>query len=82
MDFTRDDGVVSAAQQRDIALQQLGEAEANERANQVEIAATEQRVRMLQSRLPSLPERVTTIIRNSDNPLLLGRSKPNCWSWS
>jgi uncharacterized protein involved in exopolysaccharide biosynthesis len=75
MDFTRDEGIVSAAQQRDIALQQLGQAQANERANQVEIAATVQRVRMLISKLPSLPERATTVIRNSDNPQLLGKIK-------
>ena len=75
MEFTRDEGVVSAAQQRDIALQRLGEAEVNSRANQVEIAATGQRIRMLQSKLQSLPERATTVIRNSDNPELLGKIK-------
>jgi uncharacterized protein involved in exopolysaccharide biosynthesis len=75
MEFTRDEGVVSAALQRDMALQRLGEAEANGRANQVEIAATGQRVRMLLSKLQSLPERATTVIRNSDNPELLGKIK-------
>ncbi len=75
MDFSRDEGIVSASQQRDIALQRLGEAEATERTNQVEIAATAQRVRMLLSKLPSLPERATTVIRNSDNPQLMGKIK-------
>ena len=75
MDFTRDEGVVSAAQQRDIALQRLGEAESTDRANQVEIAATGQRIRTLQSKLQSLPERATTVIRNADNPQLLGKIK-------
>ncbi len=75
MEFTRDEGIVSAEQQRDIALQRLGEAQANDRANQVEIAATAQRVRALQSKLQSLPERATTVIRNSDNPELLGKIK-------
>src|ERR1039457_3623677 len=75
MEFTRDEGVVSAAQQRDIALQRLSEAEVNSRANQVEIAATGERIRMLLSKLQSLPERATTVIRNSDNPELLGKIK-------
>lgn len=75
MDFSRDEGIVSAAQQRDIALQRLGEAEANDRSNQVEIAATAQRLRMLQTKLPLLPERATTVIRNADNPQLLGKIK-------
>jgi uncharacterized protein involved in exopolysaccharide biosynthesis len=75
MEFMRNEGVVSADQQRDIALQRLGEAEANNRENQVAIAATAQRIRMLQGKLQSLPERTTTLIRNSDNPLLLEKMK-------
>jgi uncharacterized protein involved in exopolysaccharide biosynthesis len=75
MEFMRDEGVVSAAQQRDIALQRLGEAEANDRGNHVAIAETAQRIRMLQAKLPSLPERTTTLVRNSDNPLLLEKMK-------
>jgi uncharacterized protein involved in exopolysaccharide biosynthesis len=75
MEFTRDEGVVSAAQQRDIALQRLGEAETNDRGNRVAIAETGERVHMLQSKVQSLPERTTTVIRNSDNPQLLGKIK-------
>jgi uncharacterized protein involved in exopolysaccharide biosynthesis len=74
-DFTRGEGVISAAQQRDITLQKLGEIEAGDRANQVEIAATSQRLRVLQTKLPALPERVTTVIRNADNPQLMGKLK-------
>ncbi len=75
MEFTRDQGVVSAGQQRDIALQRLGEAEANDQANRVAIAETTERVRMLQAKVQSLPERATTVIRNSDNPQLLAKIK-------
>ncbi len=75
MEFTRDEGVVSAAQQRDSALQRLGEAEANSLATQVDIASTGQRIRTLQSKLQSLPERATTVIRNSDNQQLFGKIK-------
>jgi uncharacterized protein involved in exopolysaccharide biosynthesis len=75
MEFMRDKGVVSATQERDIALQKLGEAEADHRQNQVAIAATAQRIRKLQTKLQSLPERTTTLVRNSDNPLLLEKMK-------
>jgi uncharacterized protein involved in exopolysaccharide biosynthesis len=75
VEFMRNEGVVSADQQRDIALQSLGEAEANNRENQVAIAATAQRIRVLQAKLQSLPERTTTLVRNSDNPLLLEKMK-------
>lgn len=75
MEFTRDQGVVSATQQRDLALQRLGEAEASDQANRVAIAETGDRVRMLQAKVHSLPERTTTVIRNSDNPQLLGKVK-------
>jgi uncharacterized protein involved in exopolysaccharide biosynthesis len=75
MEFMRDEGVVSAAQERDIALQKLAEAEANDRGNRVAIAETAQRIRMLQAKVQSLPERTTTLVRNSDNPLLLEKMK-------
>jgi uncharacterized protein involved in exopolysaccharide biosynthesis len=75
MDFSSDQGVVSAAQERDLALQRLSDAEANDRQTQVAIAETKQRIRGLEAKLPSLPERVVTVIRNSDNPQLAERMK-------
>jgi uncharacterized protein involved in exopolysaccharide biosynthesis len=73
--FSQNEGVVSATQERDIALQKLGEAEAADRENQITIAETQQRVRALGVKLKSLPERATTVIRNSDNPQSLGNMK-------
>jgi len=75
MDFSSDQGVVSAAQERDMALQKLSDAEANDRQTQVTIAETRQRIRGLESKLKSLPERTLTVIRNSDNPQLTGKMK-------
>lgn len=75
LSFTRDEGVVSATQERDIALQKLGEAEAGDRENQIAIAETQQRVHTLWAKLVALPERATTVIRNSDNPQSLGKMK-------
>ena len=75
MDFTSDQGVVSAAQERDMELQKLSDAEANNRQTQVAIAETAQRIRGLQAKLQSLPERAITEIRNSDNPQLSEKMK-------
>jgi succinoglycan biosynthesis transport protein ExoP len=75
MDFTSDQGVVSAAQERDMELQKLSDAEANNRQTQVAIAETAQRIRGLQAKLQSLPERMITEVRSSDNPQLSEKMK-------
>jgi uncharacterized protein involved in exopolysaccharide biosynthesis len=75
MDFSSDQGVVSAAQERDLALQKLSDAEANDRQTLVSIVETRQRIRGLQSKLQSLPERTLTVIRNADNPQLAEKMK-------
>lgn len=75
MDFSSDQGVISAAQERDMALQKLSDAEANDRQTQVTIVETRQRIRDLESKLKSLPERTLTVIRNSDNPQLTEKMK-------
>ena len=75
MDFTQDQGVVSAALERDLTLQKLTEADANDRQTRVSIAETAERIRKLSAQLQSLPERTTTVIRNSDNPQLLEKVK-------
>jgi len=75
MEFTRDEGVVSAAMERDIALQKLSEGEAEYRQTKVALAETARRIVTLQSKLESFPERTTTQIRNSDNPQLLEKMK-------
>lgn len=75
MAFSRDQGVVSAAQERDMALQQLNEADTDDRQTQVAIAENSERVRALQAKLDALPERTLTQIRNSDNPQLLEKMK-------
>lgn len=75
MDFSRDQGVISAAQERDMALQRVNDADADTRATQVAIAENSERIRALQDKLKSLPERTLTQIRNSDNPQLLEKMK-------
>lgn len=75
MEFTRDQGVVSATLERDATLQKLSQADADERQTRVAIAETTERIRALESKLSSLPERTVTEIRNSDNPELMEKMK-------
>ena len=75
MEFSRDEGVVSAAMERDAALQKLSQGEAEYLQTKVALAETARRIVTLQAKLQSLPERTTTQIRNSDNPQLLEKMK-------
>jgi uncharacterized protein involved in exopolysaccharide biosynthesis len=75
MEFGRDQGVTSAAMERDLAIQRLSEADASARQTQVLIAATSERARTLASRLKDLPERITTQVRDSDNQQLMEKMK-------
>lgn len=69
--FTQAHGVSSAALERDIALQRLGEAEAGRRQISQERTETEQRVSALRQQLASFPSRSVTHKSWTDNPLLL-----------
>jgi uncharacterized protein involved in exopolysaccharide biosynthesis len=73
--FTRDQNVVSAGLERDMSLQKLSEADANNRQTHVAISETIKRIAALESTLHSLPERTTTQLRSSDNPQLLEKMK-------
>jgi uncharacterized protein involved in exopolysaccharide biosynthesis len=75
MEFTRDQGVVSAALERDMSLQKLSEFDAGDQQTRVSIAETAHRIRSLEAKLKSLPERSTTQIRSSDNPQLMEKMK-------
>lgn len=75
MDFTREEGIVSAPVERDATLQKLSQADADERQTRVSITETTERIRALEAKLSSLPERTVTEIRNSDNPELMEKMK-------
>jgi len=74
-DFTRQHGTVSAQMERDITLQKLSEFEVSYRQTQAAVAETEQRIRALEQQQNSLPGRLTTQVRTSDNPQLLQQMK-------
>jgi uncharacterized protein involved in exopolysaccharide biosynthesis len=63
-------GVVAAAQERDVALQKLSDADGRFREIPIAIQETERRIQELESQLAVLSERTTTEIRTADNPLL------------
>jgi uncharacterized protein involved in exopolysaccharide biosynthesis len=75
MKFGADQGVTSAALERDMTLQKLNQADADARQTQVLIAATTERAQALEKKLTSLPERITTLMRDSDNPQLMEKMK-------
>jgi uncharacterized protein involved in exopolysaccharide biosynthesis len=68
-------GVVAAAQERDITLQKLSDADGRFREIPIAIQETERRIQELESQLTVLSERTTTEIRTADNPLLLEKLK-------
>lgn len=74
-DFTREHGTVSGQLERDVTLQKLSEFEAGSKQTQAAIAETEQRIRTLEQQQGSLPGRLTTQVRTSDNPALLQQMK-------
>jgi uncharacterized protein involved in exopolysaccharide biosynthesis len=69
--FTASHGVISASQQRDLALQKLSELDAGYRQTRIEISETQQRLWELETQLAIQPERTTTQVRSADNPELL-----------
>jgi polysaccharide biosynthesis transport protein len=75
MRFGADQGVTSAALERDLALQKLSEADADARQTQVSIAVSTERARILEKKLSLLPDRITTVMRDSDNPQLMQKMK-------
>lgn len=75
LEFMRGRGVISASLERDATLQKLSDAENNNRQTQVAIAETARRVHSLQSRLKTIPTRITTSTRLSGNPELMARMK-------
>jgi uncharacterized protein involved in exopolysaccharide biosynthesis len=73
--FTRARQVVSAALERDIALQKLGEANAAYRQSDQDRIETERRISSLREQLKSFPSRSVTLNRWADNPQVLEKMK-------
>ncbi len=74
-EFTQAQGTVSPAQQKGTTLQKLAEFQGNLKETQAAIAETEQRIRTLKSQASTVPSRLTTQVRSSDNPQLMEQLK-------
>jgi uncharacterized protein involved in exopolysaccharide biosynthesis len=75
VNFTRARGVVSAALERDIALQKLGEADAGYRQIDQDRTDTERQIGSLREQLKAFPARSVTLKRWADNPETLEKMK-------
>jgi uncharacterized protein involved in exopolysaccharide biosynthesis len=75
LDFSRSQGVVSAAMQRDLALRQLSEAEGEQSQAEVGLAEAAQRIASLESKLNGLPETTTAQVRSAENQQLSEKLK-------
>jgi len=73
--FSKGTGVVSAESERDSALQQAEAFDANARQAQTTLLETDQRVSVLKAQLQTIKPRMTTAVRNSDNPQLFQQLK-------
>jgi len=69
--YNREGGVVSAALERDNALQRQTELEGTYRQLRIARADNEHRIQVLQAQMDSFPARSTSTVRVSDNPQLL-----------
>jgi uncharacterized protein involved in exopolysaccharide biosynthesis len=73
--FTRARGVVSAAMERDIALQKLGDADAAYRQIDQDRVEAERTISALGEQLKTFPSRSVTLKHWADNPQLLEKLK-------
>ncbi len=74
-EFSQSQGTVSPGQQKSSTLQKLSEFQGNLKETQAAIAETEQRIRTLKAQASTVPSRLTTQMRSSDNPQLMEQLK-------
>lgn len=75
MGFRRTQGVVSPSQEKIATLQKISEFRAELKQTQAAIAETQQRKLALKAQVGTVPSRMTTESRLSDNPQLMGQLK-------
>jgi uncharacterized protein involved in exopolysaccharide biosynthesis len=73
--FSREQGVVNPALEKDISVRKLAEFRAEAKGAQATIAESRQRIQTIESQLATLPDRQTTQVRTSDNPQLMQNMK-------
>jgi uncharacterized protein involved in exopolysaccharide biosynthesis len=75
VDFTRKTGIVSAEMQRDLAVHQVNDLNVTETQIKASMEDAAGRSRMIDAQLQTMPERISTENRRSDNPALLNQLK-------
>jgi uncharacterized protein involved in exopolysaccharide biosynthesis len=73
--FSRDQGVVDPALEKEMSVRKLTEFEAETKAARATTAETRQRIATLEAQLATLPKRETTQVRTADNPQLMQNMK-------
>ena len=68
-------GVVSADFEKQATLQKLSDFDVSLQQTRASIAETKQRIQALQEKEESIPSRITTQVRNADNPELMASLK-------
>jgi uncharacterized protein involved in exopolysaccharide biosynthesis len=74
--FAHETGVVSADFEKQVSLQKVSEFDVSLQQTRAAIAETKERLQALQAQEASVPARVVTQIRKSDNPQLTANLKP------
>ncbi|MGA7625022.1 MAG: Wzz/FepE/Etk N-terminal domain-containing protein [Candidatus Acidiferrales bacterium] len=77
VNFTRGGAAVSAKLEKEVALQKLAEFDGSLKQTQAAIAESQQRIRVLQEQAVSIPSRMVTQERNTDDGLLLSQLRAN-----
>jgi uncharacterized protein involved in exopolysaccharide biosynthesis len=73
--FSREQGVVNPALEKDMSVRKLAEFEAETNVARATMAESRQRIASLEAQLATLPNRQTTQVRTSDNPQLMQNMK-------
>ena len=73
--FSRDQGVVNPALEKEISVRKMADAEGDLKTTQANIVETREKIRKLEAQLQTLPNRQTTQVRKIDNPQLMERMK-------
>jgi len=73
VNFTHGAAVVSAKLEKEVALQKLAEFDATLSQTHAAIAETQQRIRVLREQAESIPPRMVTQVRNTDDATLLSQ---------
>jgi len=75
VEFNKQNGVVSPEQQKNSTLQKLSEFQAELKQTQTSIAEIQQRIQNLEAQSATTPSRVTSQVREADNPQLMEQLK-------